>query len=405
MNSIYTYSALAVVALVVAACSGSDSKTVEEEEVKSHYVDMTYAAYRDSLTTAESLLERIERFVDEPTEAALITAKGAYKSARVPYQQSEILRWDTAITIQSNLDDDGGPASVDDWEGQVNAWPLDENFIVGLIQGDAEINKALLISQNTVGGEANVTTGVHAIEFMLWGEDNNGTSAGAGMRPASDFNNDGNCADDFCERRAQYLMAAATLLVDDLTAMVAEWSPEARTQAGTLAYNFLNSDQALDYILGSIRAMASDELASARMSSGLMLGDPEEEHDCFSDLSHIAIYYNFQGVRNAFYGRYNNVSGASLADLVKQKDEDTFNRVDAALNSIENLMSQIRDAGERETNTVRFDQIIGQDSTGVERQIAETAVSELVAIDAEFNSVKELLSLTDIGTGGSGDGD
>ena len=398
-------------AAIVAACGGSSSSNSDDvtaTEVIENYALMAQAAYDDSLATAQELKVAVDAFIAEPTEDNLNAAKAAYKATRIPYQQSEIMRWDTEITINSGLQDDGvGPASVDEWEGQVNAWPLDENHIDSIIEGTDEINAQLLIDQNGANDEeANVTTGVHAIEYMLWGTDENGTGPGAGERPVTDYANDGTCAD--CERRAQYLSAATDLLVADLTEMAAEWSDEAATTSGSLAYNFINSPQALDYILGSMRLMATDELASARMNSGLELRDTEEEHDCFSDLSHVAIYYNFQGVKNAFYGEYshvNSVSGASFGDLVRQADQATYDEMDAAFQSIEEKMAQILDAGERTENTIRFDQIIGQADTDAERQIANSAVNELVALDANFNTLRELLSLTDINTGGGGDGD
>ena len=405
LKKIPLLSALLPISFVIAACSGSSSdKSVDTEAIKTNYVDMAYSVYSDSLSTAEVLQVAVEAFIISPTEQNLLTAKAAYKEARIPYQQSEIMRWDTAITIDHDLSADGGPASVDDWEGQVNAWPLDENHIVSIIEGSAPITIDLLLSQNGADdNEANVTTGVHAIEFMLWGTDTHGVNPGAGERPASDFAIGSSCADAFCSRRADYLSAASQLLVNDLTEMLSEWAPGAENTQGTLAYNFINSNQAIDYIVGSIRAMSSGELASARMSSGLELGDPEEEHDCFSDLSHVAIYYNFQAVRNAFYGRYNSVSGTSLADLVKYKDYSTFTDIDAALESIESKMLHIFEAGERTTNPIRFDQIIGQDESGTERQIAEAAVNELISLEAQFNNVKELLALTETASGGDGD--
>ncbi|WP_351125222.1 imelysin family protein, partial [Shewanella sp. T24-MNA-CIBAN-0130] len=92
--------------------------------------------------------------------------------------------------------------------GQVNAWPLDEALIdyvsdsyegeynskdniinsdsiaVGSLNQDTStITPELLIEMSEIGGsEANVTTGYHAIEFLLWGQDNNGVGEGAGMR-------------------------------------------------------------------------------------------------------------------------------------------------------------------------------------------------------------------------------
>ena len=414
-NTVFTL-LLALVTVLLVNCGASDdddgssqasassAADVDVEAVKTHYVAMASAMYADSLIAAQALQTAIYNFIDNPSETTLTAAKAAYKSARIPYQQSEILRWDTAFTLSSNLGVDGGPTSVDDWEGQVNAWPLDENFIVGIIQGSDAITTDLLISQNGANdNEANVTTGVHAVEFMLWGQDTNGTGPGAGTRPASDFANDGSCADAFCTRRAEYLRVAIDLLVADLTEMTAEWRGDASITQGTLAYNFLNNDFAVDYIVGSMTAMATDELASARMGSGLTLGDPEEEHDCFSDLSHVAIYYNFQGVRNAFYGTYGNLTGPSIASLVTARDQNTFNTIDTAFNSIEEKMLAILNAGENPTNTVRFDQIIGQPANGTERQTAEAAVDELVALEANFQQMQTVLELTNVDTSGGGD--
>ncbi|MGB5446994.1 MAG: imelysin family protein, partial [Psychromonas sp.] len=347
--------------------------TVTEQDVKDHYIKMAHAVYNDSLTTALTLQQKIEALLAAPTEQNLHSAKEAYKLARIPYQQSEILRWDTDITLNADLDSDGGLNSVDAWEGQVNAWPLDEqaidyvkgNINAGIInqtEGPA-ISKAYLLAQNGVGGEANVTTGFHAIEFLLWGQDLNGTKAGAGERSVNDFQSDnsGLCSAANCDRRRAYLSVVTQLLVDDLSAMTAEWTDQAANSKGTLANNFKTAKDGLRYMLFAMKTMAIDELASARMNEGLESLDPEQEHDCFSDLSHIAIYYNLQGIRNAFYGVYQtiegeNISGASLADYIKQQNPAVFKQFDDALNAIEKNMRIVYNAGEL-ADPIRFDQI------------------------------------------------
>jgi putative iron-regulated protein len=408
MNKVLLNGLLLSTVAVLAACQNDSEDLNTVTHIADNHADIAYAAYSDSKTAALILQETVNTFIAEPTEENLLAAKSAYKAIRAPYQQSEIMRFDSIITVGANLDADGGPASVDEWEGQVNAWPLDENHIITIIAGSEVIDVELLLIQNGADdNDANVTTGIHAVEFMLWGSDLNGTEAGSGERPASDFAIDGTCVDSECERRGQYLKAATDLLVDDLTIMANEWSPAAKTTSGTLAHNFVNSEFAIDYMVGSMITMATDELASARMGSGLSLGDPEEEHDCFSDLSHLAIYHNFQGVKNAFYGTYESatysISGASLAVLVNSKNVATYEAVDSALISIEGKMAQILAAGERTDNPVKFDQIIGQSSNGVERLIAENAVTELVALDTELELMAEVLALKNIDTEFDGD--
>ncbi len=394
------------------ANSTSERTTATENTVKNNYVNMAHSMYSDALNSAQALQSAITTFLNSPSEENLILAKAAYKKARIPYQQSEIMRWDTDITLTS---DTGitGIASVDEWEGQVNAWPLAEGLIDytendtgnNIIAGTDTITVDFLISQNGLNDdEANVATGIHAIEFLLWGQDLNGTEAGAGARPASDYDLT-NCSNNHCDRRAEYLRVVTQLLVDDLSNMVAEWSTEASNTQGTLAYNFLNSNKAIAYIVGSMKVMADDELASARMGTALETGDPEEEHDCFSDLSHIAIYHNFQGIKNAFYGTYNGISGDSFGNLLQQADASLYDTIDTLMSNIEAKISQILEVGERTDNPLRFDQIIGLGAGHPEFDNANAASLELIQLGIELNLAREALSLVALNTDGGGDGD
>ena len=63
-----------------------------------------------------------------------------------------------------------------------------------------------------MGSDANVATGWHAIEFLLWGQDLNGTGPGAGNRPWTDYSTK-ECTHGNCDRRATYLKVATDLLV------------------------------------------------------------------------------------------------------------------------------------------------------------------------------------------------
>ena len=168
------------------------------------YADIALAGYEDSLTTAKALDAAIDALIANPTEETLTAARDAWKAARIPYQQTEAFRFGNPI--------------VDEWEGRVNAWPLDEGLIDyvdasygtesdenGLYTANVIANPKLTIDgaevdateitpeflqdtlQEAGGIEANVATGYHAIEFLLWGQDLNGTGPGAGDRPATDY--------------------------------------------------------------------------------------------------------------------------------------------------------------------------------------------------------------------------
>jgi putative iron-regulated protein len=62
-------------------------------------------------------------------------------------------------------------------------------------------------------------------------------------------------------------------------------------------------------------------MAGQRILLGLLLNDPEEEHDCFSDNTHNSHYYDGLGMQNVDPGSYTRtdgsvVSGPSASDLV-----------------------------------------------------------------------------------------
>ncbi len=166
------------------------------------YANIAEAKYDDSLIAAKALQNAVNALIAAPSDATLNAARAAWIAARVPYQQTEVYRFGNAI--------------VDDWEGKVNAWPLDEGLIdyVDASYGGAtdenefavlnvianpsfelsgtaidatEITPELLADtlHEADGIEANVATGYHAIEFLLWGQDLNGHGAGAGNRPAT----------------------------------------------------------------------------------------------------------------------------------------------------------------------------------------------------------------------------
>jgi putative iron-regulated protein len=205
--------------------------------------------------------------------------------------------------------------------------------------------------------EANVATGYHAIEFLLWGQDMNGTGPGAGGRPHSDFDT-ANCTGGNCDRRAAYLMASAELLISDLEEMIANW------EAGGAARKALMSGSpgaGLSTMLTGMGSLSYGELAGERMKLGLLLHDPEEEHDCFSDNTHNSHLYDAIGIRNVYLGRYQRVDGTviegpALADVVKLKSPDADAELRRRLDATVDAMVAMR---KRAESGEAYDQMIG----------------------------------------------
>lgn len=384
-------------------------------EVVATYADIAHAGYEDSLITAKTLQAAVNKLVAEPNETNLKAAKVAWRAARVPYQQTEAYRFGNTI--------------VDDWEGKVNAWPLDEGLI-DYVAGDygdqseendlyvanvianpslriggetidvSTINKAVISKTlHEAGGvEGNVASGYHAVEFLLWGQDLQGSGPGAGTRPASDFD-PSNCTGGSCERRVAYLRAATELLIDDLAWMVAQWASDGEARKMLLGGA---GPVALNAIFTGLGSLSYGELAGERMKLGLLLHDPEEEHDCFSDNTHNSHYYDALGIQNVYLGRYkridgSTVSGPSVSDLVGARSPKVDDRVKAALSATMQTMTALVN---RARTVEAYDQMIGE-GNAEGNAIVEGAIRALIAQTKEFERAITVLDLRPIGFEGS----
>ncbi len=369
-------SLLAGLCLASQAFAAPTEKVPSETEVITHYADLAHAMYEDSLITAQELLKAVDTLIASPTEANLKSARAAWKDARMPYQQTEAYRFGNAI--------------VDDWEGKVNAWPLDEGLIdyVAASYGDESdenyyytaniiANKKLMLSGVTIDAsnitkellaetlheidevETNVATGYHAIEFLLWGQDLNGTGPGAGNRPASDFDTK-HCKVGNCDRRAAYLKVATELLIDELAWITAQWAEGGAARQALLE---ANPKQSIATIFTGMGSLSYGELAGERMKLGLMVHDPEEEHDCFSDNTHWSHYNDALSIKNVYTGTYiridgSKVSGPSAAELVAAKDATVDKQLREQLDITLTKMQVLVDSAE--IDGVAYDQLIGQ---------------------------------------------
>ena len=365
-------------------------------DVVTTYADIALATYQDSLTAARDLKSAVDALVAAPSAETLDAARAAWTAARAPYQQTEAFRFGNPI--------------VDDWEGRVNAWPLDEGLIDYVAQGtpSAEDNElaqlnvianpvldlsgqtldAATITPDTIralheagGIEANVASGYHAIEFLLWGQDLNGTGPGAGNRPFTDFVEGEGCTGGNCDRRAQYLVAATDLLVADLQEMAVNWD------AGGAARQAVTADPqaGLNAMLTGMGSLSYGEQAGERMKLGLMLNDPEEEHDCFSDQTHLSHYYDGLGIRNVYLGRYTRIDGTevaepSLSDLVADTDAGVDAALRADLDATMAALTALRDKAE---GGMAYDQMLAPGN-------AEGAAAIQAGVDALVRQTKSI---------------
>jgi putative iron-regulated protein len=385
---------------------GTAHAAADPAAIVKHYAEIAHAKFSDSLDAAKALDAAVDALIAKPSDETLKAAREAWLKARAPYQQTEAYRF-------------GNPL-VDEWEGKVNAWPLDEGLIDyvdpsygtesdtnALFVGNVVANPKLEIAGKTIDAttitpevlqelheagevEANVATGYHAIEFLLWGQDLNGTGPGAGNRQASDYDT-ANCTNGNCDRRAAYLKAASSLLVTDLQEMVAAWGPEGDATKNVTA----DPKAGITAMLTGMGSLSYGELAGERMKLGLLLHDPEEEHDCFSDNTHNSHYYDVVGIQTVYTGEYTRpdgtkMTGPSLHELVAEKDaaldKEMTEKLDASHTAFKALVDRA-EGGEA------YDQMIGE-GNAEGNKVVQTAIDTLVD---QTKTIERVVASLDLG--------
>ncbi len=374
---------IGAIALVGAGCSSDDgadeadtTTTVEEvtaeltaeqaEPVATHYADGVYASYQASIASATELQSTLVAFTEDPTDATLQAAKDQWLAARDDYGPTEAFRF-----YDGPIDDpDDGP------EGQINAWPMDEAYVdyvegdetAGLIndtEGTPEITTEVLVSANEDGGETNISTGWHAIEFLLWGQDLD--PAGPGARPVTDYT-----TSPVAERRATYLNLLADLLVEDLTSVAEQWAPDGDYRDEFLA----DPVQAVSHMFRGIGGLTVGELSGERIAVALETADQEDEHSCFSDNTNADVHNNALGVQWVYLGTYPGAEdGPGLDSLVEAADADLSTELTEQIATTVELTSSY---------TETFDAMLAGDSAPLEETVtALEAQGELIADAAD----------------------
>jgi putative iron-regulated protein len=355
------------------------------------YADQANVVYERTLEDAKKMQGVINQFAANPTQDTLNLAQSSWLNARESYGVSEIFRL-------SN-----GPIDAEEgWvanaygapEGQLNAWPLDENMIdyttdasgrkttgniidnTGVFNPGGNASEPVDVTQITAdalallnenGGDANVATGYHAIEFLLWGQDQDyadfsqdSVTRGAlvaGQRPITDFT-----TDQHAQRRLQYLQAATELLVSDLEMVANAWKLE--LQGSDCAANAngcyraallgqltgadagLNIPQntALRQIVSGMGVFIKSELANERIAVAVLTPSEEDEHSCFSDNTHRDISLNYQGFVNVLKG---SVDGQSFGQSFYQSaSSDTQLKLSGLIKKVDARINQMNDLAE-----------------------------------------------------------
>jgi putative iron-regulated protein len=402
-----------VLGLVSAACGGGDPSTDDDAapgatfpgEVAAaaiaDHVTVVRSNYADVVAGALALQVAVEAFVAAPSAESHRAAKDAWIAARLPYGASEAFRF-----YDGPIDD-----PEDGLEGFINAWPLDENYIdytrdepeAGLINdvtGTPELDAEVLRGANEAQGEKAISTGYHAIEFLLWGQDDPTPGTGAGKRTHTDFlpAEQGGTASHH-DRRGVYLTTVTAMLVEDLERVALAWDPgEPESFAAT--FGVVASDpttepdarkEAIGKLLRSLGSMAKAELSGERMTVAYKNRSEEDEHSCFSDNTAPDLLGNGVGIQNVWLGRYGSYDGVGLDDIVRALDPAV---ADTATKDIEASVSKLEALVTLQNQGTPIDVILQAEDGRPERTAMLEAIQSLKQVAEDIERCATVLGLS-----------
>lgn len=322
-----------------AVCSAQpgDSGLLQlKHAILANYAAGVSAGYQNSLTAVKELQNSVNLLLTQPSEQSLQAARKAWLSAHQSYSLTEAYRFYN------------GP--IDHVEALVNSWPIDPSYIdsvttapaagiINAVSNFPALSRELVIALNARDGKQNISTGFHAIEFLLWGQPPGG--CGAGKRSWRDYTP----AAANSERRRDYLRIVTDLLVENLQSVTAAWlDGSARNyRAQFLA---MDPDAALANILMGMGALSGPELSGERLTTAYETKERTEQQDCFSDSTCDDLVADAIGIQNVFLGHYtgtdgHKIEGPGIRDLLTRLNPDFASKlaeqVEAAVASVRSI--------------------------------------------------------------------
>jgi len=343
----------------------SNANSENTKQLAISYSQLVSHYYKETAIKTKAMNKAINIFLKEPNDNNLTKAKDAWIEARKVYGITEAFRFYGGPIDGTNIYGEEGP------EGLINSWPLNEAYIdyvkgnknAGIINNlSYEITKSTIIASNQSDDDSDVSTGWHAIEFLLWGQDLSLETAG--LRPTSDYIS-GNKIND---RRREYLLKTSALLMKHIDWLNSQWAENGEGRKA-----FLSSQDPGGAILTGIATLAGFELSAERIATALDSGDPEDEHSCFSDQTHIDIRANFNGIKNVYLGLGINGENfsPSASNLISNKNPTLHEKIMNTLNITSNNINNI---------TVPFDKMLSETKNSNGRIAAENTVSNLIVL-------------------------
>ncbi|MDR1876738.1 MAG: imelysin [Flavobacteriaceae bacterium] len=306
-------------------CSDNDPDIATTEdntlykEVLTNEAAVITATYVDLAGKAAVLKDAIDA-LQIGNDAALQTAKEAWRAAREPWELSESFLF--------------GPVKTpEDIDAAIDSWPVDVSEI------NAIFNSGIPITLDVISANEE-TRGFHTLEYYLWGIDGNKT------------------ASELTAREIEYLKVVALDLKNKTQYLANEWSPSGGNYSGQLINANVNNPyyrsqkDALKTLVAQMIVIA-DEVGTNKievpLNGNLGSAKPDEEESRFSKNSLLDFADNIRSIQNLYLGSYKSaVSGKGIthviAPLNPELDDLVKAKIIAAIEAIEAIPVSFTDA-------------------------------------------------------------
>lgn len=234
------------------------------------------------------------------------------------------------------------------------------------------IHLGVLESAHLNGSSENVSLGLHALEFLLWGEDLSTT--GPGARSNQDFSGGFGTIQ---ERRFSYLKQTSYYMTNSVN--------DFNINSLSNSFNSKSNTEILQYLLSTSYRFVKNDCADRVLKKALDSQNQKDEESPFSDNSTEDLKSRILGLKEFLTGSYfESSNGYYLMDYFKDKDESTYTEIDASIKSIDEILQNFNET---------FDNAI---LSSVHRQKLISVYEQLNKIASAINSFAQSNGITDL---------
>ena len=300
-----------IATIFFAACHKADTSTPDtfpatEQTVLNDFTDDVAIAQYSNLTAAASDLNtKITTLNTDATDANLTAAQTSWKSLRTVWEQCEGFLF--------------GPVEDNEYDPQMDTWPTDANQFDSLLSSsnDLELADIQVLPYNL--------RGFHPVEYLIFGENGN--------KKASDLS----------ARQKEYMVSAATDIVNICNSLYASWTEaptDFETQVKTTGNGstvYSTKQEVFMAIVGAMQGIC-EEVGDGKMKEPFDARDPKIVESPYSGNSTLDFKNNITGLQTVYLGRNGSTGITNLVSLRNKSLDNTIrSQITAAVNSFDNI--------------------------------------------------------------------